>query len=201
VGPLGLDAVIRPGDLEIISAPIDALGVNYYHGESVSVHPAPAELTTAAPSERPKRSPVPAADMVHWHPRNLPVTAMGWEVQPEGLTRLLRRIHDEYTGPAGVALAVTENGAAYEDVVRPDGTVEDSERAEFLVSHLSAILDAIEAGAPIAGYFYWSLMDNFEWAWGYDKRFGLVRVDYETQERSLKRSAIEYRAIIADRAL
>jgi beta-glucosidase len=201
VGPLGLDAVIRPGDLEIISAPIDALGVNYYHGESVSVHPAPAELTTAAPSERPKRSPFPAADMVHWHPRNLPVTAMGWEVQPEGLTRLLRRIHDEYTGPAGVALAVTENGAAYEDVVRPDGTVEDSERAEFLVSHLSAILDAFEAGAPIAGYFYWSLMDNFEWAWGYDKRFGLVRVDYETQERSLKRSAIEYRAIIADRAL
>lgn len=201
VGPLGLDAVIRPGDLEIISAPIDALGVNYYHGESVSVHPAPAELTTAAPSERSKRSPFPAADMVHWHPRNLPVTAMGWEVQPEGLTRLLRRIHDEYTGPAGVALAVTENGAAYEDVVRPDGTVEDSERAEFLVSHLSAILDAIEAGAPIAGYFYWSLMDNFEWAWGYDKRFGLVRVDYETQERSLKRSAIEYRAIIADRAL
>lgn len=201
VGPLGLDAVIRPGDLEIISAPIDALGVNYYHGESVSVHPAPAELTTAAPSERPKRSPFPAADMVHWHPRNLPVTAMGWEVQPEGLTRLLRRIHDEYTGPAGVALAVTENGAAYEDAVGPDGTVGDSERTEFLVSHLSAILDAIEAGAPIAGYFYWSLMDNFEWAWGYDKRFGLVRVDYETQERSLKRSAIEYRAIIADRAL
>ncbi|GAA3731056.1 GH1 family beta-glucosidase [Leifsonia bigeumensis] len=201
VGDLGLDAVIRSGDLEIISAPIDALGVNYYHGEAVSVHPAPAELTTAAPSERPKRSPFPAADSVHWHPRGLPVTAMGWEVQPEGLTRLLRRIHEDYTGPAGVALAVTENGAAYDDVVGPDGTVDDGERTEFLVSHLAAILDATEAGVPIAGYFYWSLMDNFEWAWGYDKRFGLVRVDYETQQRSLKRSAIEYRRIIADRAL
>lgn len=201
VGPLGLDAVIRPGDLQTISAPIDALGVNYYHGEAVSVHPAPAELTTAAPSERPKRSPFPAADSVHWHPRGLPVTAMGWEVQPEGLTRLLHRIHEEYTGPAGVALAVTENGAAYDDVVGPQGTVDDAERSAYLVAHLAAVLDAIESGVPVAGYFYWSLMDNFEWAWGYDKRFGLVRVDYDTLERTLKRSALDYRSIIADRAL
>ncbi len=201
VGGLGLDAVIRPGDLQTIAAPIDALGVNYYHGEAVSAHPAAAEITTAAPSERPKRSPFPAADSVHWHPRGLPVTAMGWEVQPEGLTRLLRRIHEEYTGPAGVSLAVTENGAAYDDVIGPDGTVDDADRTAFLDSHLSAILDAVDQGVPIAGYFYWSLMDNFEWAWGYDKRFGLVRVDYATQERSLKRSALRYRAIIADRAL
>ncbi len=201
VGGLGLDAVIRPGDLQTIAAPIDALGVNYYHGEAVSAHPAAAEITTAAPSERPKRSPFPAADSVHWHPRGLPVTAMGWEVQPEGLTRLLRRIHEEYTGPAGVSLAVTENGAAYDDVIGPDGTVDDADRTAFLDSHLSAILDAVDQGIPIAGYFYWSLMDNFEWAWGYDKRFGLVRVDYATQERSLKRSALRYRAIIADRAL
>ena len=201
VGPLGLDAVIRPGDLQTISAPIDALGVNYYHGEAVSVHPAPAELTTAAPSERPKRSPFPAADSVHWHPRGLPVTAMGWEVQPEGLTRLLHRIHEEYTGPAGVALAVTENGAAYDDVVGPQGTVDDAERSAYLVAHLAAVLDAIESGVPVAGYFYWSLMDNFEWALGYDKRFGLVRVDYDTLERTLKRSALDYRSIIADRAL
>ena len=199
---LGLTENIRPGDLEIISTPIDALGVNYYHGEALSSEPpAAAELSTAAPSERPKRSPFPAADDVHWHPRGLPVTAMGWEVQPEGLTRLLARVHREYTGPADVALYVTENGAAYEDTVAADGSVPDAERVEFLRSHLAAIQDAIEQGVPVGGYFYWSLMDNFEWAWGYDKRFGLVRVDYATQERTLKDSAIEYRRIIAARAL
>ncbi|MBB5632997.1 beta-glucosidase [Cryobacterium mesophilum] len=201
LGGLGLDAVIQPGDLEVISAPIDALGINYYHGDFVSARPTDVQTTTAAPSERPKRSPFPAADGVYWHPRGLPETGMGWEVQPEGLTRLLRRIHDEYTAPAGVSIAVTENGAAYDDVVESDGGVNDVDRAEFLRLHLDAILDAIADGVPVAGYFYWSLLDNFEWAWGYDKRFGLVRVDYKTQFRSPKTSAIEYRSIIADRAL
>ena len=201
IGHLGLDHVIRPGDLQVISVPIDTLGVNYYNGEAVSAHPAPVEITTAAPSARPKRSPFPAADRVHWHPRGLPVTAMGWEVQPEGLTRLLLRIRDDYTGPAGVSLAVTENGAAYHDLIEADGSVNDTERAEFLRLHLDALLDAIDGGVEVSGYFYWSLLDNFEWAWGYDKRFGLVRVNYATQERSLKRSAIDYRGIIARRAL
>ncbi|MHA6669822.1 GH1 family beta-glucosidase [Homoserinimonas sp. A447] len=199
---LGLTENIRPGDLDTISTPIDALGVNYYHGEALSSEPpAEPELSTAAPSERPKRSPFPAADGVYWHPRGLPVTAMGWEVQPEGLTRLLNRVHEEYSGPAEVALYVTENGAAYDDTVEADGSVHDTDRTEFLRSHLAAIRDAIEQGTPVGGYFYWSLMDNFEWAWGYDKRFGLVRVDYETQERTLKDSAIEYRRIIGDRAV
>jgi beta-glucosidase len=199
---LGLSENIRPGDLDAISTPIDALGVNYYHGEALSSRPpAAAGLRTAAPSARPKRSPFPAAEGVYWHPRELPVTAMGWEVQPEGLTRLLTRVHDEYSGPADVALYVTENGAAYDDTVQADGRVQDAERTEFLRSHLEAIQDAIEQGTPVGGYFYWSLMDNFEWAWGYDKRFGLVRVDYETQERTLKDSAIEYRRIIAARTL
>jgi beta-glucosidase len=157
-------------------------------------------MSTTAPSERPKRSPFPAADTVHWHLRDLPLTAMGWEVQPEGLTRLLARIHAEYAGPAGVELAVTENGAAYDDTV-VDGAVHDADRVAFLEQHLAAILDAIEGGVPVRGYFYWSLMDNFEWAWGYDKRFGIVRVDYDTQERTLKDSAIAYRNIIAKRAL
>jgi beta-glucosidase len=159
------------------------------------------QTTTAAPSERPKRSPFPAAEGVYWHPRGLPVTAMGWDVQPEGLTRLLRRIHEDYAGAAGVSLSVTENGAAYPDTVGPDGAVDDIERAEFLRVHLGAVLDAIDAGVPVDGYFYWSLLDNFEWAWGYDKRFGLVRVDYGTQVRTPKTSALEYRRIIADRAL
>ncbi len=202
VAGLGFDTVVQPGDLEIISAPIDSLGVNYYHGDLVGAEPPMRqELSTSAPSARPKRSPFPAADGVHWHPRDLPVTAMKWEVQPEGLTRLLVRIHEEYTSPAGVALAVTENGAAYDDVVSADGAVHDADRVVFLELHLAAILDAIDAGVPVAGYFYWSLMDNFEWAWGYDKRFGIVRVDYETQARTLKDSAIAYTRIITGRAL
>ena len=195
------ETVMQPGDLAIISAPIDVLGVNYYHGDYVSSRPGLAEATTAAPSERPKRSPFPAADGVFWHPRGLPLTAMDWEVQPEGLTRLLRRVRDEYTGAPGVDLYVTENGAAYNDVVEADGSVHDADRLEFLRLHLGAILDAIDDGVEVKGYFYWSLMDNFEWAWGYDKRFGIVRVDYETQQRTLKDSSIEYREIIARRSL
>jgi beta-glucosidase len=201
VAQYGLVDHIHEGDLEIISTPIDALGVNYYHGEAVSsTPPAVTPLLSAAPSERPKRSPFPAAEGVYWHPRGLPVTAMEWEVQPEGLTRLLKRVHDDYTGDA-VKLYVTENGAAYDDVVEADGSINDVDRAEFLRLHLDAILDAIDQGVDVYGYFYWSLMDNYEWAWGYHKRFGIVRVDYDTQERTPKFSALEYKRIIAARAL
>lgn len=201
VAGLGFDAVVQPGDLQIIATPIDVLGVNYYHGDAVGGHPPVTPLSSEAPSERPKRSPFPAADGVHWHSRGLPLTAMGWEVQPEGLTRLLRRVHDEYSATAGVRLWVTENGAAYDDEVAPDGAIHDSERSAFLSEHLRAILDAIDAGVDVEGYFYWSLMDNYEWAWGYQKRFGLVRVDYDTQARTPKDSAIDYRRIIRDRLL
>ena len=197
---LAWEGNIKDGDLAIIASPIDALGVNYYHGESVSVHPVANQMSTMAPSERPKRSPFPATEGVYWHKRDLPVTAMDWEVQPEGLTRLLRRLHDDYTGET-VKLYVTENGAAYDDVVEADGTVHDGERAEFLRLHLDAILDAIENGVNVYGYFYWSLMDNYEWAWGYHKRFGIVRVDYDTLERTPKFSAQEYQRIIADRTM
>jgi beta-glucosidase len=200
VAHLGFEKHVQSGDLEIISSPIHSLGVNYYHGEEVSARPTDAEMSTAAPSVRPKRSPFPAADGVHWHLRGLPTTAMGWEVQPEGLTRLLKRVHEQYTGPAGVALAVTENGAAYDDELI-DGAVHDAERVDFLGAHLGAILDAIDDGVPVAAYFYWSLMDNFEWAWGYDKRFGIVHVDYETQQRTPKDSAIAYTRVIAGRSL
>jgi beta-glucosidase len=200
VAHLGFEKYVHPGDLEIIATPIDALGVNYYHGEAVSVHPVEVQMSTAAPSERPKRSPFPAADDVYWHLRDLPLTGMQWEVQPEGLTRLLTRIDAEYTGSA-VKLYVTENGAAYDDEVAADGAVHDAERTEFLRLHLAAILDAVEQGVNVYGYFYWSLMDNFEWAWGYHKRFGIVRVDYDTQERTLKDSAREYQRIIGARSL
>jgi len=201
VGHLGLRDVVLPGDLEVISTPIDTLGVNYYHGEYVSDRPAEQPLLAQAPTDRPTRSPFPAADGVYNHPQGLPLTAMEWEVQPDGLRELLLRVQQDYAASAGVRLYVTENGAAYEDVVAPDGAVHDVERAEFLEAHLGAILDAIDEGVPVHGYFYWSLMDNFEWAWGYDKRFGLVRVDYDTQERTVKDSGNGYAAIIRDRAL
>ncbi len=198
----GLSLPVLEGDLATISATIDALGINYYHGDAVSARP-PADhaLSSAAPSERPKLSPFPAGDGIFTHSRGLPTTAMGWEVQPEGLTRLLVRIDDEYAKPAGVTLYVTENGAAYTDELAADGSVDDVERAEFLTLHLDAVADAIDAGVNVKGYFYWSLMDNFEWAWGYDKRFGLVRVDYDTQQRTVKTSGATYRAIIAERDL
>ena len=180
---LGLEEHVRPGDLEIISTPIQTLGVNYYHGEAVSHRVPDQALETEAATPRPTRSPFPVADGVQHHARALPRTAMDWEIQPEGLTRLLRRVHREYSGPAGVRLYVTENGAAFDDQLI-DGQVADPGRTDFLRSHLAAVLDAVDQGVPVHGYFYWSLLDNFEWAWGYHQRFGLVHVNYASQSRT-----------------
>jgi beta-glucosidase len=190
----GFDEVVHDGDLETIAAPIDMLGVNYYHGEANSFREPETPLDGDAPLARTTSSPYPAADGVHVHSRGLPLTAMDWEVQPEGLTRLLVRVHDEYTGARGIPLYVTENGAAYDDVVGPDGTVDDVDRVVFLDGHLRAIRDAADAGVDVRGYFAWSLMDNYEWAWGYAQRFGLVHVDYETQKRTVKSSGRWYAA-------
>nr|WP_315268361.1 GH1 family beta-glucosidase [Microbacterium lemovicicum] len=199
------DAAVQPGDLDVISTRLDALGVNYYHGELVGAQP-PAQPARSgdAPTDREVASPFPAADGVYWHDRGLPQTSMFWDVQPEGLTRLLNRVWDEYAQPAGTVLYVTENGAAYDDVpTTEDGgvRVHDAERVDFVRAHLGAVLDAIEDGVDVRGYFYWSLLDNFEWAWGYEKRFGIVRVDYDTQERAVKDSGREYGRIIAARTL
>ncbi|KRA26060.1 beta-glucosidase [Microbacterium sp. Root61] len=200
-----LEEAIRPGDLETIATRIDALGVNYYHGELVGARPpVTPQRSGDAPTERATASPFPASEGIYWYDRGLPQTAMHWDVQPEGLTRLLERVWDEYAKPAGTVLYVTENGAAYDDAtVVEDGEtrVHDPERTDFLCVHLGAILDAIDAGVDVRGYFYWSLLDNFEWAWGYDKRFGIVWVDYDTQERALKDSGRDYRRIISQRAL
>ncbi|BDV29445.1 glycoside hydrolase family 1 protein [Microbacterium terricola] len=200
-----LEAAIRPGDLETIAQPLDSLGVNYYHGELVSgtVPQHPLE-SGDAPTDRPGGSPYPAGDGIHSVDRGLRQTNMNWEVQPEGLTRVLRRVWDEYAAPVGTALYVTENGASYDDeLVVEDGDkrVHDAERVDFLREHLGAILDAADAGVDVRGYFYWSFLDNFEWAWGYEKRFGIVRVDYDTQERTVKDSGREYARIIGARAL
>jgi beta-glucosidase len=118
-------------------------------------------------------------------------------VHPDGLRHLLVRLGHEY--PNLPPLYMTENGAAYDDVVSPDGAVHDPERAAFILAHVSAVAEAIAEGADVRGYFVWSLLDNFEWAWGYDKRFGIVRVDYETQERTIKDSGRAFAAVFAGR--
>ncbi|WP_413320516.1 GH1 family beta-glucosidase [Agrococcus sp. 1P02AA] len=218
VGHLGLDEVVQPGDLDIIAAPIDVLGVNYYHDDVVSYEAPVVPLVNDAPTDRAIASPYPAAEGVHAHPRELPTTNMGWEVNPSGLTALLRHLHEEYTGAAGIELWVTENGASFDDEVvheQADATaatdaahastggarVHDPERVAFLRGHVGAVLDAIEAGVPVKGYMYWSLLDNYEWAWGYHKRFGIVRVDYDTQERTVKDSGLELSRMIRERTL
>ena len=169
-----LPFVLR-GDMEAIATPIDFLGVNYYSRSVVRAGPDGRPVAvTMAPQEE--------------------LTAMGWEVWPQGLCDVLTRVAREY---APRAIHVTENGAAYDDEPEPSGRVIDERRIEYLRAHLEAAHRAIAAGVPLAGYFVWSLFDNWEWALGYEKRFGLVRVDYATQQRTLKDSARWYRAAIA----
>lgn len=186
----GFDEVVRPGDLAIIAQPIDVLGVNYYSTQAVTGTPDDDYQPEMGPNGRLRGNPNVGSEWVRPAPRDLPVTAMGWEVEPAGLTRILNRIHDEYTGPAGAHLYVTENGAAYDDVADDTDFVDDQDRLGYIREHLVALHEAIGDGADVRGYFVWSLMDNFEWAFGYSKRFGVVRVDYETLKRTPKASAL-----------
>jgi beta-glucosidase len=196
VAGLGLEERIEEGDLEIISAPIDFLGVNHYHDDNVSGHPLPAGTRqNVEPTSRPKSSPFVGSEFITTPARALSRTSMDWEVNPEGLRSLLVRLGHDY--PNLPPLYVTENGAAYDDVVSDDGAVHDVERTAYIRSHLEAISAAIADGADVRGYFVWSFLDNFEWAWGYDKRFGIVRVDYETQVRTVKDSGLDYASVIA----
>ncbi|HWG11828.1 MAG TPA: GH1 family beta-glucosidase [Streptosporangiaceae bacterium] len=174
--------LIRDGDLGVVQAPIDFLGVNYYAPHIVAVRE--DGIFRRGDDPMPWR---PGATFVQ--PDHLPVTAMGWLVDPNGLYDLLIRVHDD---APGLPLYITENGAACYDYVDPDGAVEDPERVSYLHGHLDACRRAIADGVPLRGYFAWSLMDNFEWAHGYSKRFGLVFVDYGTQRRIPKRSAAWY---------
>ena len=210
VAHLGLTDHIRDGDLDLISAPIDLLGVNYYNGAAVSARPATgAREGQNRPDgvrdldqgpHRAVSSPHPVGGVYH-RSRGLPTTDMGWEVQPEGLTRLLTRLQQDYAGPRATALYVTENGAAYPDQVAPDGQVHDPDRIAYIETHLRAVAAAITAGADVRGYFLWSLLDNFEWALGYSKRFGIVHVDYGTQERTIKSSGRWYARAVAEHGL
>ncbi|HJX77863.1 GH1 family beta-glucosidase [Glutamicibacter sp.] len=196
VAGLGLAEVIEPGDLEIIHQPIDFLGVNHYHDDNVSGHPLAGDGPEAVmPTDAPKSSPFVGSEYVTFPSRDLPRTAMGWEVNPQGLRVLLNRLNAEYADLP--ALYITENGASYTDELSSDGTVADTERCEYIFDHLDAVAGAIEDGVNVRGYFVWSLLDNFEWAWGYQKRFGIIYVDYETQERIIKDSGRAYAGLIA----
>jgi beta-glucosidase len=161
-------------DLKTIGAPLDLLGVNYYRRHIV-------------------RADTDGVTPVVVHPLDVQLTEMGWEVYPDGLYELLVEMLGAYETPP---LYVTENGAAFPDT-RLNGTIDDPARAAYLESHVEAMSRAIADGAPLRGYFVWSLLDNFEWARGFAKRFGLVYVDYETLERVPKASYRWYRDFIA----
>ncbi|MFD8262318.1 GH1 family beta-glucosidase [Streptomyces griseoluteus] len=172
----GVELPEKPGDLETIAAPLDWLGLNYYMPAHVADDPAgPAPYTRSVRRE------------------GVPRTGMDWEIDASGIETLLLRLTEEY---GARKIYVTENGSSFPDRVGPDGTVDDPERRAYLESHLAACASATAKGAPLAGYFAWSLMDNFEWAYGYDKRFGLFHVDYATQARTIKASGRRYAEII-----
>jgi beta-glucosidase len=174
---------IEDGDLEIISAPIDVLGVNYYFSQKFTGYAEDGSTLDA--------NGLPVSRDV---PLGKPRTAMDWEIVPEGFTDLLLSIARDYPG---LPMVITENGSAFEDAADSEGFVDDTDRTAYFTSHLTAVADAIQQGADIRGYLAWSLMDNFEWAYGYVKRFGIVRVDYETQRRTPKRSALYLKQLAA----
>jgi beta-glucosidase len=195
-------AFIRDGDLELISAPIDVLGVNYY---------SPALVTAADPSAQgqptewvndpqsaSRPSPWPGTDLALAVPQTGPYTAMNWRIEPGSFTELLIRLRRDYPG---VPFMITENGAAFDDPVASDGEVHDQDRIDYLNGHLSALHNAMAAGVDIRGYFLWTLFDNFEWAWGLSKRFGIIHVDFATQRRQPKDSARWYSRVIAANGL
>ncbi len=194
--PFGLHELILPGDMQIIGAPIDFLGVNHYHDDQISGHPDTSGSDGhGGGAGRPTASPWIGAEHITFPSRGLPRTGMDWEVNPDGLRHLLVRLGEEY--PQLPPLYITENGAAYDDEVSGDGSVHDPERTQFILDHIRAVGEAMAAGADVRGYFVWSLLDNFEWSWGYSKRFGIVYVDYETQERTVKDSGQAYSRLIA----
>ncbi|MEV4628801.1 GH1 family beta-glucosidase [Micromonospora sp. NPDC049523] len=179
---------VRDGDMEIISTPLSVLGINYYSRHVVA---APIEGVEPEPYWR-APSNWPGSEHVRFVTRGVPVTDMNWEIDAPGLVEVLERVHREYPK---LPLYITENGAAFVDEV-VDGEVDDIDRVAYFDAHLRACHTAISSGVPLRGYFAWSLMDNFEWAWGYTKRFGMIHIDYDSQLRTPKSSARWYADVI-----
>ena len=174
---------VADGDLATMHAPLDLLGINYYQPLYVG----------ASPGDSTAPQPWPGSDDVFHRDQPPPYTGMGWTIDPSGLTELLARTASEF---AGIPIMITENGAAFDDSPDESGGYHDVARAQYLSHHIAAVERSIEAGVDVRGYFAWSLLDNFEWAWGYDQRFGLIHVDFATQERRLKHSARVYADIV-----
>jgi beta-glucosidase len=184
--------LIAEGDFATIRQPIDLLGVNYY---------SPVFLRAGDPDdlrrfEEPARCELPG--VVEYRPADLDRTAMDWLVDADGLYELLVQVSD---AAPGLPLYITENGCAAEDYVDPAGEVNDLDRISYLHQHLGAAARAVKAGVNLAGYYVWSLLDNFEWAWGYQRRFGIVYVDFETQRRIPKNSARFYADVVRANAV
>jgi beta-glucosidase len=180
-------AHIHDGDLDLIGVPIDAIGVNYYR----RLHVRFGEGASAAPPW----STWPGSPDIELVDPGGPKTAMGWAIEPDGLVETLVRLSEDYAPPP---IYVHENGAAFEDVARGNGVVDDEDRIAYLRTHVGAARKALDAGVDLRGYFVWSLIDNFEWAEGFARRFGLVRVDYDTQRRTPKASAHWFAELVAN---
>ena len=202
-------SVVREGDLALIHQPLDWLGINYYTPARIG---GPAHRSAGSETRTGRWVSDPALDSAEdapatpwlgtdqaWSvPQPGPYTQMGWRIEPEAFTDLLTWVHRDYPE---VPLVITENGAACADQVTPDGQVLDSDRIDYVHRHLAAVHAAIEAGADVRGYYLWSFLDNFEWALGYAKRFGMVHVDYETLVRTPKASAAWFGGVIAANAV
>ena len=193
---------VRGGDLQTIAAPIDMLGVNFYSPSLVTAatDDLAASATRRAHDAHQPDGPAawPGSNLAYEVPQEGPYTAMHWRIDADSLQQLLLRLHRDYPG---VPLVITENGAAFDDVVDRSGAVHDVERIAYIDAHLRSVNAAIDSGVDVRGYFVWTLLDNFEWAWGLAKRFGVIHVDYATEARTLKDSALWYRDVIAGNGL
>ena len=184
---------VQDGDEAAIAVPLNVLGINYYSTSRARRYSGEGPKLQADGHQASDVSPWVGADAVEFLPQLGPYTAMGWNIDPSGMTELLTDISARYPD---LPLMVTENGAAFYDEVSTDGQVHDADRVSYLHGHIDAVGQAIDAGADVRGYFLWSLLDNFEWSWGYDRRFGIIRVDYATQQRTIKDSARWYAELI-----
>ncbi|GAA2415114.1 GH1 family beta-glucosidase [Actinomadura vinacea] len=185
---------VQDGDEKTIAAPLDVLGVNYYAPTLVHTWDGVSPRAGADGHKRGAATPFVGCEDVEFAEQPGPHTAMGWPVDAAGLEEMLLGLRRDH--PA-LPLMVTENGAAYADAVGPDGRIRDGDRIAYLRDHLAAMRRAVETGVDVRGYFAWSLLDNFEWAYGYDRRFGLIHVDYATGERRWKDSAHWYKEAIS----
>jgi beta-glucosidase len=185
---------VQDGDEALIQVPLDVLGVNYYSTALVRAWDGVSARAEADGHGLSTQSPWVGAPHVDFIQQPGPYTAMGWNIDPTGLTELLLQLHRDYPDQP---MMITENGAAFDDVVAPDGAIHDDLRVDYLRRHIAAVATAIDAGVDVRGYFVWSLLDNFEWGYGYDRRFGIIRVDYDSLVRTWKDSAHWYRGLVA----